>query len=316
MARERGRGDAKSPGSLGGALVALALRGALAALIVLPPRGACAQLSEADAATLDTEARLLFEAGRSAFVDGRYEAALERFQEAYETSRRPDLLYNIGTTADRLRRDEEALKAFTGYLAALPEAENRREVEARIASLREAIARLAAARGETGGTIGAETPDATGPGGDTATGDVGAAGDAGDGGETEAPDADADADADAEGAADAGPSTVHPEWAGWTALGGLVVAAAGAIPAALAGGTRSELEQLCGPDLRCPAGYEAVRDRGVSEALAADVLFGLGGAMAVGFGLVWLLVEEPAPPVTASAACSGEGCAVLVGGRW
>jgi len=324
----------KTPGFLRGARCLL-LGAALAALSALAPLNALAQLGGTDAATLDTEARLLFEAGSSAFGDGRYETALERFRQAYATSQRPELLYNIGSAADRLRRDEEALEAFSGYLAALPEAANRREVEARIASLREAIARLEAARGaggaaEAGGAGNSSAESASGAGearaGGTsgpsdasrasATSEAGEASAGSAGSEDAEPNA-AGTDASASAAAvDAGPGTVHPEWAGWTALGGVVVAATGAIPAALAGGTRSELEQRCGPDLRCPAGYEAVRDRGVAEALAADLLFGLGGAMAVGFGLVWLLVEEPAPPVTASAACGADGCSLSVGGRW
>lgn len=86
----------------------------------------------------DEEARALFEAGRAAFAEGRYEEALERFRASYTLSPRPTLLYNIGHAADRLRRDDEALEAFGQYLAALPDAPNRAEVESRVAAIRAA----------------------------------------------------------------------------------------------------------------------------------------------------------------------------------
>jgi tetratricopeptide (TPR) repeat protein len=89
---------------------------------------------------VDEEARSLFHAGESAFSQGRYEAALEHFQAAYELSPRPELLFNIGNTAERLRREEEALEAYRRYLAAQPDAENRAQVEARIQIIENAIA--------------------------------------------------------------------------------------------------------------------------------------------------------------------------------
>ena len=88
----------------------------------------------------DQKARSLFEAGRTAFRDERFADALGHFRRAYELSRRAELLYNIGTSEDRLRHDEAALEAFEAYLAALPDAENRAEVEGRIELLRASIA--------------------------------------------------------------------------------------------------------------------------------------------------------------------------------
>lgn len=89
----------------------------------------------------DAEARGLFEAGRAAFVDGRFEDARDYFQRAYELSHRPELLYNLGTAEDRLRNDHEALAAFERYLAALPDAANATEVHARVEVLRAEVAR-------------------------------------------------------------------------------------------------------------------------------------------------------------------------------
>lgn len=98
---------------------------------VLPVR---AQVDSAD-----EEARNLYEAGEEAFGAARYEAALEHFRASYALSHRPELLYNIGITADRLGRNDEALEAFRGYLASDAVDEARRpDVEARVAALEHA----------------------------------------------------------------------------------------------------------------------------------------------------------------------------------
>ena len=88
----------------------------------------------------DAQARELYQRGSSAFDAGRFADALEHFEHAYELSPRPALLYNIGTSADRLRRNQRALEAFEAYLAAVPDAEQRDHVQARLVVLREAIA--------------------------------------------------------------------------------------------------------------------------------------------------------------------------------
>jgi tetratricopeptide (TPR) repeat protein len=107
----------------------------LLAVLRTSPAGA-----QQDTSFVEEEARSLFAAGRAAYADGRYGKAIEHFQRAYEISGHPELLYNIGQAADRLRRDEEALAAFTEFLERLPDTGHRREVENRISALRAAIA--------------------------------------------------------------------------------------------------------------------------------------------------------------------------------
>lgn len=85
----------------------------------------------------DQRARAHFERGRDAYKDGRYRDAWAEFHEAYALSKRPELLFNIGQTADRLGRDSDAIKAFELYLRKLPDAANRRDVENRLRALRE-----------------------------------------------------------------------------------------------------------------------------------------------------------------------------------
>lgn len=103
----------------------------------------------------DKQARALFKQGKGAFEEGQYRDAWDYFRRAYLLSKRPELLYNVGQSADRMRMDREALEAFRLYLKNLPNAANRREVENRVRALEE---RLAATGGVEGGpsTLGAE----------------------------------------------------------------------------------------------------------------------------------------------------------------
>jgi tetratricopeptide (TPR) repeat protein len=96
--------------------------------------------ADARAERIEQEARTHFEAGRMAFADGRFEHALQSFETAFELSDRPVLLFNIGTSLDRLQRKREAIEAFERYLERVPDADNRLEVESRLSALREAVA--------------------------------------------------------------------------------------------------------------------------------------------------------------------------------
>lgn len=82
--------------------------------------------------TDDEEARTLFQLGKQAFDEARFERALKYFQDSYDLSHRPELLYNIGAVLDRLRRDREAVAAYREYLDKVPAAYNRNVVEERI----------------------------------------------------------------------------------------------------------------------------------------------------------------------------------------
>jgi tetratricopeptide (TPR) repeat protein len=129
---------------MGSRLGAAVLLGSLTLTTVSPIRA-----EDAATSTTDDEARGLFAAGRAAFADGRYEDARSYFQRSYELSRRPQLLYNLGQVEDRLRHDEAALASFEQYLAEVPDAENRVEVQARIDALRAAITRAREPADET-----------------------------------------------------------------------------------------------------------------------------------------------------------------------
>ena len=104
------------------------------------PLAASAQVAPRSSAAEDAEARALFDLGTAAFNEARYEDALGHFQHAYDLSHRAGLLYNVGLCADRLRHDAEALVAFERFLEEVPEHPVRRDVEARVAVLRGALA--------------------------------------------------------------------------------------------------------------------------------------------------------------------------------
>ncbi len=88
----------------------------------------------------DAAAREHFERGRSAFEQADYEGALVYFRHAYRLSRKHELQYNIGVAADRLQREEEALKAFEHYLEDSANPVREAEVRERIIALRQSVA--------------------------------------------------------------------------------------------------------------------------------------------------------------------------------
>ena len=99
---------------------------------------ATAQSSGSQEARLE-QAKKAFVSGTRAYENGDFETALARFRRAYQLTKSPDLLYNIATVSDRMRRDEHALEAYEGYIAARPDSPDREHVQGRIAVLRAAI---------------------------------------------------------------------------------------------------------------------------------------------------------------------------------
>lgn len=114
-------------------------------LIVAVSLGCLALTSVADAQSSSSreakiaEAKTAFTKGTRAYANGDFDTALASFRRAYELTGSPDLLYNIATVSDRMRRDEEALAAYEGYLEARPKSADREHVESRIEVLRAAI---------------------------------------------------------------------------------------------------------------------------------------------------------------------------------
>lgn len=87
-----------------------------------------------------------------AWHDQRYDDALRLFSALYEETHRPELLYDLGLTYERLDRLAEAIDAFQRYVDALPMARNRMQVEDRLASLRDDLRERAPSEGAARGT--------------------------------------------------------------------------------------------------------------------------------------------------------------------
>jgi tetratricopeptide (TPR) repeat protein len=121
------------------------MRGGVFAILSLVVAWFCAVADAQSDDPHDREAQALFSAGRVAYTEGRFDAAPARFEEAYELSHRPGLLYNIAQCHDRLRQDERAIEVFERYLRDVPATEHRVEVEGRLTALRAAVASRAVA---------------------------------------------------------------------------------------------------------------------------------------------------------------------------
>lgn len=122
--------------------------GLLLALVAVLAFSTTARAQDDEMPVRDAHARELFEQGRLAFERGDYEIALARWERAYGLSGRAELLFNIGIAQERLQEDERAIDSFERFLARVPEALNRQEVESRIAQLRRAITERALERRE------------------------------------------------------------------------------------------------------------------------------------------------------------------------
>ena len=93
----------------------------------------------AQAADASADARRLYAEGKAEYAQGHYERAITLFEQSYALSESTALLFNMAQ-AHRLAGPShcaDARKLYESYLAAQPDAENRREVEERIKELGE-----------------------------------------------------------------------------------------------------------------------------------------------------------------------------------
>jgi tetratricopeptide (TPR) repeat protein len=97
----------------------------------------CAPCLAADPppAPVSPEAQVQFEQGVSAYEEGRYRDAVDRFKEADRLAPSPLLSFNIAKVYDRMQDPKSALAAYREYLRRLPEADNRLETSQRISEL-------------------------------------------------------------------------------------------------------------------------------------------------------------------------------------
>ena len=89
----------------------------------------------------ERRAREEYALGSQAFEAENYEEAAAHYQAAYDAQRLPLLLFNIGSAFDRAGQKRDAVTHYRAYLAAVPEAENRRYVESRLTILQDQLDR-------------------------------------------------------------------------------------------------------------------------------------------------------------------------------
>src|SRR5207245_4822162 len=77
-----------------------------------------------------------FLAGKDLFEKRHYLRAADEFQAAYDITRDPVLLFNVGEAYEKAGRNEEAMRFYEGYLAGVPAAQDREDVERRITTLK------------------------------------------------------------------------------------------------------------------------------------------------------------------------------------
>lgn len=93
-------------------------------------------------------ARKRYHAGEQEFVNGRYWQAAKAFEEAYDLSKRVDLLFNAARAYDRGEYTVRAIEAYEAYLKAGP-VSDRIQIEKRVEELRKTLARLLIKTDET-----------------------------------------------------------------------------------------------------------------------------------------------------------------------
>lgn len=78
----------------------------------------------------------LYMQGAAAYGEGRYADAAALFEQAYTLGAEPVLLYNLGLAYERAGEVARAIDAYERFLAAVPDAAERTEVERSLETLR------------------------------------------------------------------------------------------------------------------------------------------------------------------------------------
>jgi hypothetical protein len=115
------------------------------ALLVAPALGTHASPASADSRS---EARAHYQAGVKAYAGGDYRVAIKEFSAAQQLAPADLNNYNLALCYDKLGEAEPAIQYYKEYLAKVPNADKRTEIEASVARLEGALQSAAAKRAE------------------------------------------------------------------------------------------------------------------------------------------------------------------------
>ena len=87
----------------------------------------------------DELGRRHFESGEAYFKVSDYDNALREFTQAYELSKRPEVLISIATVHERMAHLREAIAALEQYLAAVPEGKDADTMRIRVENLKKRL---------------------------------------------------------------------------------------------------------------------------------------------------------------------------------
>lgn len=114
------------------------MRRFLLLLFVCWPLLVAAQPSGADI----EKAKKLVAAADNLFQLQKYDQALAHYQEAYDLSKAPAILFNVGQCYRLTNHPQEAIQSYRAFLEAIPNTPYRKEVEEKIALLEEEVKKL------------------------------------------------------------------------------------------------------------------------------------------------------------------------------
>jgi tetratricopeptide (TPR) repeat protein len=112
----------------------------LAALLGPPLVPRTAEASPTAKVETNERAVELFQRSMTSYREGRFQEAIDLLLEVYRLKPEPVLRYNLGRAYEALGDMSAAAEAYTQYLAEDPEAQDRKAIEGRIATLRRQIA--------------------------------------------------------------------------------------------------------------------------------------------------------------------------------
>jgi tetratricopeptide (TPR) repeat protein len=93
-------------------------------------------VARADAAQ-DARARERYATGKAAYTAANYQRAYDDFREAFQLSHQAELLYNIASALQGLKRPHDAAEALASYLRLRPDDPEKPAIEERMRTLKE-----------------------------------------------------------------------------------------------------------------------------------------------------------------------------------